>query len=252
MSAANRAISSAVAAVLMAVAAFLGTLPLFIATALVMAVFAYGWPELLDLPSKWGSRIVLGLTGLGTLIASYTLDSGISALPFVVVVGVVMAFISEMLRTDGRLHLVQSLVGVVGGVVVMASAGGWLATAQDANGVALVVAAAACLAAASAVSGALPWHGWLNVVLTVVVAVGAGAAFSAALPHLSVVHGAWAGLVAGILIAALFVLFDQVSELDRPIDALAAAMVPVLIGGMLIYIVAAIINPSVSVLTALS
>lgn len=249
MSATNRAIVSAFAAVLLAAAASGGTIALYIAVGLLIAAFAYGWPVLLDLPWKWGSRGVLALTGVGTLMTGYTLDSGIAALPLVIAVGLLMAFISEMLRRDGRLRLVESLIGVVSGVVIVASAGGWLATAQDANGVALVIAAAACLAVASAVSGALPWHGWLNVAVTVAAAATVGVAISAALPDLAVAHGAWAGLVAGILIAALGVLFDQLPQLRRRTDALAAAVAPVLIGGMLIYIVAAIINPSIEILT---
>lgn len=245
MSPANRAISTAGAAVLLAVAAFGGPVTLLIATALLIGAFAYGWPTLLDLPWLRGSRIVLALTGIGTLVTAYTLDAGIAALPFVIAVGLILAFISEMLRGDGRLRIVESLCGAVGGVVIVACAGGWLATAQDADGEALVIASAACLAGASAVSGALPWRGWLNVASTVLAGVLVGAGVSAVLPNIEIAHGAWAGLVAGILIAALFVLFDQVPGLRRWPAALAAIMVPVLIGGMLIYIVGAILSPTV-------
>lgn len=245
MSAANRAIGTAVVAVLLAVAAFGGAIALLLATGILIAAFSYGWPTMLDLPWLWGSRIVLALTGVGTLMTAYTLESGIAALPFVIAVGLIMAFISEMLRRDGRLRLVESLCGVVGGVVIVACAGGWLATAQDADGEALVIATAACLAAASAVSGALPWRGWLNLAATVAAGVLAGTAIAAALPNIEVAHGAWAGLVAGILIASLTVLFDQIPQLGRRSDAFAAIMVPVLIGGMLIYIVAAILSPAV-------
>lgn len=244
MSTGTRSISTAAAAVLLALAAFIGQVPLVIISTFVIGAFAYGWPGLLESPWPWGSRIVLALTGIGTLMTALTLDSGITALPFVIAVGVIMAFISEMLRGDGRTRIVESLCGVVGGVVIVACAGGWLATASDSDGAALVVTAAACLAAGSAVSGALPWRGWLNVVLTVATATAVGVGLGALLPDLQLAHGAWAGLVAGILIAALFVLFDQIPQLKRRSGALAAVMAPVLIGGMLIYIVGAILSPT--------
>ena len=43
--------------------------------------------------------------------------------------------------------------------------------------------------------------------------------------------------VAGLLVASLQLLFDRLPELRRPWAALAAIVLPIAVGGMLVYVV---------------
>ena len=241
VSAAGRAVLTAAIAVLLAVGAYLGTVPLLAISVVLVLAFAYGWPTLLGLPWLWGSRVVIALAGIGAVIAGTISDGDVGGLAFIVAIGVILAFVSEMLRRDGRARLVESLCGAVGGVVGVVCVGGWLAAANSVQGTALVVTAAACLAAAAAVSVAVPLPDVLNAILTTVAAGAAGVGISALLPHIGASQGLWAGLVAGVLVAAFHVLFDRLIDIRRPTVAIAAAVVPVLVGGMLIYIVGTIV-----------
>lgn len=238
----TRAVLTSLLAAAFAVAATLGAAPLTLLTLAVVGLFAYGWPVLLDLPWRAGATTVLALAGAGAVAAvRLAPQAGLRDLPLVVAIGLILAFVREVLRRDGRVRLVESLSAMVGGVVIVVAGAGWLAAAQDAGGESLVVTSAACLAVAAAVSAALPWRGWLNVVLTTGAALLAGAGVAAALPALGAGQGAWGGMVAGVLVASLHVLLEHLPDARRRDGALGAVTLPILVGGMLIYIVGTIV-----------
>jgi hypothetical protein len=238
----TRAVLTSLLAAAFAVAATLGAAPLTLLTLAVVGLFAYGWPVLLDLPWRAGASTVLALTGAGAVEAvRLAPQAGLRDLPLVVAIGLILAFVREVLRRDGRIRLVESLSAMVAGVVIVVAGAGWLAAAQDAGGESLVVTSATCLAVAAAVSAALPWRGWLNVGLTTGAALLAGAGVAAALPALGALQGAWGGMVAGVLVASLHVLLDHLPEARRRDGALGAVTLPILVGGMLIYIVGTIV-----------
>lgn len=238
----TRAVLTSLLAAAFAVAATLGAAPLTLLTLAVVGLFAYGWPVLLDLPWRAGATTVLALAGAGAVAAvRLAPQAGLRDLPLVVAIGLILAFVREVLRRDGRVRLVESLSAMVGGVVIVVAGAGWLAAAQDAGGESRVVTSAACLAVAAAVSAALPWRGWLNVVLTTGAALLAGAGVAAALPALGAGQGAWGGMVAGVLVASLHVLLEHLPEARRRDGALGAVTLPILVGGMLIYIVGTIV-----------
>ena len=236
----TRAVVTAALAALVAVAALLGEIPVMVTAGALALTFAYGWPALVDLPWPGGARAVLAIVGLGAVVAVLD-DRGLAYLPFVAAGGLILSFVREMLRGDGRAHLVESLCGTVGGVFIVLCASGWVAVYATGSGESVVVCAAVTLAVASAVAAALPWRGWRNVGLTVGSAVGAGVALAALLPEATVVQGIALGATAGVLAASLHVLFERLPQASTRTGGLAAALVPVLVGGMLVHVVAAIV-----------
>lgn len=233
----TRAVVTAVAAALVAVAGFLGELPLAGVTAVVALALAAGWPVLLELPSPLGSAVVVALGGAGGVIVVYATRGQpfLRDLPVVVALAVVLAFVNELARQDGRHRLVESVTGTVTGVLVAAAAG-WLAALRSPGGVSLVVGGAVALAVGAAVS-AVPLGGWTGAMMTVVASVVGGGAVGYVMPELDLLSGAALGLATGILVAALYVLFDRLPALRRAPAGLAAVVLPVAVSGVLVYVV---------------
>jgi len=234
----SRAVATSVVAAAVAAAAFFGLLPLTIAAAVLVVLVAVGWPALLGQPAPGGSGLVIGLTGVGAVavVAATDGEPALRNLPLVLAMGIVLAFVAEMLRRDGRPRLVESLLGTVSGLVVAVSAAGWIATDRTDAGAELVVTCAATLAVASAIS-ALPLAGWWSSVVTVVAAAAAGAALGYVLPEVAISNGLWTGVVSGMLVAGLRALFDQLPALERRQAAVAAIVLPVTVGGILVFVV---------------
>ncbi|MHA7133651.1 hypothetical protein [Oerskovia turbata] len=238
----SRAVATSVVAAAVAAAAFFGLLPLTIAAGALAVLVAIGWPALLDQPAPGGSGLVIGLTGVGAVgaVAATEGEPALRNLPIVLAMGVVLAFVAEMLRRDGRPRLVESLLGTVSGVVVAVSAAGWIATDRTEAGAALVVTCAVTIAVASAIS-ALPLAGWWSSIVTVAAAAAAGGGLGYFLPAVESVIGLWTGVVAGMLVAGLRALFDQLPALERKQAALAAIVLPVTVGGILVFVVGRVV-----------
>lgn len=243
MGVSTRSVITACLAAAMAVAGFVGPLAVAVVAAALALVVAVGWPVLLDLPDHGGPRLVVGLAGVGAAAVMYGTESapGLWYLPVVLAMAVVLSFLSEMLRGNGRPRLVESLIGTVSGTVVAVSCAGWIAAERTPAGEALIITSAVALAVASAVA-ALPMRGWLAVFVTVAVAVGAGGGVAYLLPDLDVLSGVWSGVIAGLLIAGIHALFDRLPDLRGRLGSWSAATLPVAVGGTLIFIVARLIT----------
>jgi hypothetical protein len=238
----TRAVATACAAAAIATGAYFGDVPLLGVVAVLVVLFAVGWSPLLGLPAGGGTFVVVVLAGLGALGAVHVTASEpwLRNLPLVVAMGVLLAFINELLRGDGRPHLVDSLVGGVSGLVVAVSAAGWIAAYKAEDGTSLVLTCAVSIAAASAAS-ASRLRGWRTIALTIVAAVVSGVAVGVAMPDLTPLSGVWTGLVTGMLVASLHVLFDRLPELERRNASFAAIVLPVAVGGILVYVVGRIL-----------
>ncbi len=121
--------AAAVLAVLLAVGALAG--PFLLSASLLVAVVALatGWPNLLGLPTQRGSTTVLSLCGAGAvlLVSLDPGDAGLSWLAAGLAMSVVATFAHQLLRRDMRPRLVESVTGVVSGVVVVELVAGWVA-----------------------------------------------------------------------------------------------------------------------------
>lgn len=234
----SRAVAAACAATIVAAAAYLGLVPLAAAAGLLAVGVAVGWPSLLNQPAPGGSRLVIGLAGVGAVgvVAATDGEPALRHLPVVLAMAIVLAFLAELLRRDGRERLVESLSGTVSGIVVAVSCAGWVAAGEIDAGTSLVLTCAVALAVASAVS-VLPLPGWWNSLVVVLVAVAAGAAVGATVPGLSLATGLWTGAVTGLLVASLHMLLDQLPGLERRATAASVAALPIAVAGILVFIV---------------
>src|SRR6187455_1494361 len=207
MQLATRAVVTAVLAAAVAVAGYLGGLPLTGTAAVLALLFALGWPALAGLPFKPGSATVVALGGVGAVAVVHLTEEQpyLRDLPVVFAAAILLAFVNELLRRDGRTRLVESVSGTVAGTLVAVAVAGWVAIGRTPGGEPLVVAGALALAVGSAVV-ALPLAPWLGTIVTAAAAAGAGAGAAALLPDIAVTAGLLLGLAVGILVATLHVL----------------------------------------------
>ena len=235
MEVSTRAVATATVATVVAVTAYVGEAPLVGLALVLVGVFSVGWPSLLNLPVRLGPSIVIGLGGIGAVLAVALTDGEpfLRELPLVIALAIVLSFVNELTRRDGRERLVESVSGVVAGVIVAASVAGWVAAGRTTGGVPLVVTG---LAFGSAVS-ALPLAGWAGATATLVAAAGAGAGIGLLVPGIEPQVGGLIGLALGILIAALLELFDGLESLRGRWASVAAIVLPVAVTGILVYVV---------------
>lgn len=243
----TRAVFTAVLAAVMAVTSYLvglpemsdtGELPIVIAAVLLALAIAVGWPLLLGLPNLLGSGVVIALGGSGAVLAVAGTRGApwLRELPVVVALAILLAFVNELARQDGRARLVDSVSGTVTGVLVATTAAGWLAAERSVGGTSLVVSGAVALAVAAATSAA-PLGAWLGGVVTTGAGMATGTAVGTLMPDFPAAVGPVLGLAMGLLVAALHALFDRLPALRRRTAAFTVAVLPVALAGILVYVV---------------
>ncbi len=234
----TRAVLTAVSAAVVAGAAVLGDAWLVgVAVALAM-ILAIGWPVLLHLPARASATVVIVVGGAGgTLAVGLTPGEPVMrGLPEVVALAVLLAFVAELVRGDGRPRLVESVSGEVSGVMIAAASAGWIAALRSEGGVGLVVTGALALVLAAFVS-AMPFEGWLHSALTVFAGTVGGFGAGAVMPKVDVASGSALGFAVGMLVAVLHALVIGVPALRRRRASLAAVLLPVTVGGFAVYVV---------------
>jgi hypothetical protein len=239
---ATRAVVTAALAAAVAVAGYVGGVTLTVAAAVLALVFALGWPALVGLPFRVGSTVVVAIGGIGSVVVVHlTSDQPyLRFLPLVLAGAVLLSFLNELVRRDGRERLVESVSGTVAGTLVAVASAGWVATGRTPGGEPLVVVGALALAVASAVV-ALRLARWLGAVVTSLAGAAAGALGAALLPDIDVSAGLILGVAVGVLVATLHTLFDELPSLDRPWPSLAAVTLPVTVTGTLVYVVGRVV-----------
>lgn len=237
---ATRAVTTAALAALVAVLGYFGALPLAVVSALLAVALGLGWPSLAALPYAPGSAVVISLSGVGAVavVSSRSINQApdLRDLAIVFAASVMLAFVNELLRRDGRTRLVESVAGTVTGSLLAVCAAGWVACARSSAGEALVVAAAVALAAASATS-AVRMPEWLTSLVVVAAGAVSGGLLGVVLPELGKTAGVLAGVAVGGLVAALHALFHPLLAESRLRPATTAVVLPVAVSGMLVYIV---------------
>lgn len=234
MSGAFRGVVTATAAAGVGITAF-GDRPLLVGTVLgICVLFSIGWPSLLGLPARRGAVVVLLLTSVAS-VGVIELTSDVAWAALVLAGSVLGAFVHELTRRDGRPRLVESVSGVVAGSAVVVAGSGWLAMGTGGAQVGLVLTGSVTLAAASAVT-AVPLRQPYSAVLTIVLTALGGLLVGYLLISVGMTTGVLVGLAAGILIAAVHHLFGQFPSSGRLWPAIAAAMLPVAVSGLPVYV----------------
>ena len=99
--------------------------PQFVALAVALAgfVLAWGWPLLLSLPSPRGTTAVLAIGTVlmtGTALATRD-DPYLQWMPAALAVSVIVAFLHQLMRRDGRPRLTESVAAVTSGLAIISA-----------------------------------------------------------------------------------------------------------------------------------
>lgn len=218
----------AVAAAILAVSAVAPAAAAPVLLGLFVVIFAAGWPHLLGIPGAAGSSVVVGLVGLAAVIGVSVMDSARPVVP-AVGIGVCLAFVQQMVRTDGRDRLVEAISGTVSGLVIAGSGAAWVALGSLGGGqeILLVASAAMCAGAlAHFLRASDPAVVTSILSASALVGLGAGALLSVSL----IAAGAVALAVGGLL-AACYSVFS-LRTAPHPLAVPAAAVAPLLAIGL--------------------
>jgi hypothetical protein len=99
--------------------------PQFVALAVALAgfVLAWGWPLLLSLPSPRGTSAVLAIGTVlmtGTALATRD-DPYLEWMPAALAVSVIVGFLHQLMRRDGRPRLSESVAAVTSGLAIISA-----------------------------------------------------------------------------------------------------------------------------------
>lgn len=173
-------------------------------TAVLQLIFAYAWPRMVRADAPWPITVILALCSLAATAATLFMPgaSVMSHSVEAIAVGVLLVFISQVLRgadAEGRLAgVVSGVTGVVLGVLGSA----WAASAHVPYGFALAVTTViALLGAGAVVATRLPNR--MTMVLAPLVAAALGAASSALPLGFDWYQSGVLGLLAGLLVGSL-------------------------------------------------
>ncbi|HEX3003644.1 MAG TPA: hypothetical protein VHO27_05500 [Angustibacter sp.] len=230
-------LSAALAAVIV-LGAFAGVWFAAAAVGLAAVVMAWGWPDLLDLPSPRGTRTVVALAGVGCAVAVAATgdEPRLRWLALAVALGVLAEFVHQLARRDARPRLVESVTGAVTGIVVLASLSAVVAlpaTPVTESGVVVWGGAVA-----TALAGVLlPWPGRLSFPVGLV----AGALVAGLLGGVFAEETVVVGLVTGLLSAATALLLHRTLAVmpaaARAPGWVALAVAPLAASGAVAYVV---------------
>ena len=99
--------------------------PRFVALAVALAgfVLAWGWPLLLSLPSPRGTT---GVLAIGTVLMTGTTlvtkdDPYLEWMPAALAVSVIVGFLHQLMRRDGRPRLTESVAAVTSGLAIISA-----------------------------------------------------------------------------------------------------------------------------------
>lgn len=198
--------SGLVAAALLVVAASLDSMSwlMGVLTAVLQLIFAYTWPRMVRSDAPWPISIIIALCSLAATAATMFMPGGsvMSHSVEAIAVGVLLVFISQVLRgaeAEGRL---AGVVSGVSGVVLGVLGSAWAASALVPYGFGMTVSSVIALLGAGAVAVTrLPNR--ITMALAPVVAAALGAASTALPMDMLWYQGAILGLLIGLLVGSL-------------------------------------------------
>lgn len=237
------------------VSIYSGIAPFAVACGVVVAALAYGWPRLTDSPQPRATTamlLVLGLVGMSSVWFAPT-ATFLDWLPIVAGVGLLWAFVQNLVRGIGASHAVVNVSAQVAGLVIVLSAASWVGAIQvPGDKEAVIVGLVAILLAQAAT--VVPWPPRYTSPLALLLAV-LGAAVTATIMadgSLSLWGAAGLGFAMGLLVAATDRMLGlvarsrlQTRELrkERRRDKarllavqMALGAAPIALGGIVVYV----------------
>lgn len=234
MTAPERTPLGAALALLLTVVALTGAASpaLMAATVAALALLvALAWPDLLELPSPRGTRLVIAAVGVAGAVLAATATQRIAPMSAIVMIcagGVFAAFVQQMLRRDRR-ELTASLTGTVAGVFVSGISATWvLAQVQAVElGREGLVAAITAGLAATLLLNATPLPSRLRFLLSAAAGIGVTAALATTLDGTAMPIAAGLGLLVSIGASCAHLLVGSSLVAREPVPSLAVGAVPV-------------------------
>ena len=241
------AVAVLVTALVLGAAALTSTLVLGLVLAAAAVVLAWGWAGTLNLPTPRGTVGTIVVGGLA-LVGSVVLvgrSPQLTWVPAGLGLAMIAAFVHQLFRRDGRPRVVQPVSAVVLALAVLACAVLLVPLAATTEGVALVLGALAA-AGASSVSDLLGrWPAMKHWLTAAAMLAGGGAAVVVALT-LGAPWTTWllVGVAAGALSHAMRQVLCDLPTMAHARPRLVAALVSVLVTGVVPYLVALAFLPS--------
>jgi hypothetical protein len=225
------------AGALLAVTAYAGTAALVVAGLFVVAVTAWGWPRLIDSPSPRGSLTVVAAGGAGCVLAVGLTEQEplLQWLALALAGAVVLEFLHQLTRRDGRPRLVECVTATLAGVVVLASMSSWVALPRTTSGAGGVLVAVVPLAVGLALQ-AWPVPARIADIAGVVASAVLAGLIAGIVPEPTVLAGLVTGLVAGVVGVMLHRLLAVLPPAGSAPAWLAVATAPLASTGMVSYV----------------
>lgn len=235
------AIAVVALAALLTISAFAGPLLVAVAVAFPAGVMAWGWSGLLGLPSPRGTAFVLAVgsaAAIGTALATRA-DPLLEWMPAALAGSLIVAFLHQLARRDGRPRLVESIASNTTAIAIVVSGACFVVLPRTAHGAWVVALAAGAIAVSTLTDllGDLPrlraWLLPLAMLAGGVVAIGVGLA--------SGVVGWGPAALLGVLAAgvshALRRVLAMLPAISGSRSQLVSAGASVLTAGVVVYVV---------------
>jgi hypothetical protein len=151
---------------LMTISAFAGPVLVAVSVALAAGVMVWGWPGLLGLPSPRGTALVLAfgsVAAIGTALAT-PVDPYLAWMPAALAGSMIVAFLHQLARRDGRPRLVESVASTITALAIVVSGASFVALPRTPHGAWLVALAASAMAVSALtdmVGGSQRLRAWL-------------------------------------------------------------------------------------------
>ena len=226
---------------LLTISAFAGPVLVALSVALTAGVIAWGWPGLLGLPSPRGTAFVLAVGSVaasGTALATQE-DPYLAWLPAALAGSMIVAFLHQLLRRDGRPRLVESVASTITALAIVLSGVSFVALPRTQHGAWLMALAASAMAASAItdmVGGSQRLRAWL---LPLAMLAGGAAAILVGVRFAAIGWGPSALL--GVLTAGISHAIRRALAMLPAISAarsqLVSASASVLTGGVVVYVV---------------
>ena len=226
---------------LLTITAFAGPTMVALAVALAAGVMAWGWAGLLALPSPRGTFLVLAAgsaAAIGTVLATRE-DPFLAWVPAALAGSMIVAFLHQLARRDGRPRLVESIASTITALAIVASGASLVALPRSEHG-SWVVAIAAAAVAVSAVIDLAAFSRRMTAWL-LPLAMLAGAAVAILVGHLLGAVGWGAAALLGVLAAgvshAVRRVLATLPAISGSRSQLVSASASVLTSGVVVYVV---------------
>lgn len=215
--------------------AVLPWVPLGVFVVAVSAV-GFGWTRLLQVPTGWGLGLIVALTGVaGGLLVAVDGRDGVRWIPPTLAIGVIVAFVHQMGRRDGRPRLVESVSATVIGQTVVLMGTGWLLTdVGEGTAAPGLLGGAACAVAVLVMTST--WRRKTALPVAIAAATLVSGALASTLDTVHVLGGLVAGAVAGTVTAGLHMFFLRQPTVSYRRAAVAAGAASTLAAGLAVHV----------------